>query len=106
LTPEFKAELVGNATTRSFRLIELEENLTWFFGLDYPIPETLTISQWKQLLTFQCKQSRLYYLDAIVDGKENDQALLDQLLEIDSTIYAPLTISQVNNYYFYPRAKL
>ncbi len=94
LTNDLRKELVGNATTKKFRLKEIESNLLYWEELNYPMPDSLTVDQWKQLLSYQGFFARLYYLDAVNDGQDQDPEVLKCLADIDSDTFGPMKVDQ------------
>jgi hypothetical protein len=53
LTPELSSQLVENITARRFKLKLIQEELTTLNRKGFPLPQSLSPEQWKNLMLFK-----------------------------------------------------
>lgn len=92
LTGDMEAELVGKTTTKKLRLRNIRIELEFLRSRAFPLPETLTHEQWKRLLDFSERDHRTLYLDAILQGTEED--VFPELERLDEMAKDGLTFSE------------
>ena len=61
-------------------------------GLKYPLPlpASLSVDQWRTLLSFTDRRSRFHYLDSLMFGKKT----LEEIQELDEKITKPLHVPE------------
>ena len=94
LTPEFIEKLVQDDKMKYYRLEHIRMELSYIHSKGFPVPKTLSIEDWNQLLKYENTKVIVMYLDAILDEKniQTDEEFLKELDKIDSDTYAPLTV--------------
>ena len=94
LTPEFIEKLVQDDKMKYYRLEHIRMELSYIHSKGFPVPKTLSIEDWNQLLKYENTKVIVMYLDAILDEKniQTDEEFLKELDKIDSETYAPLTV--------------
>ena len=92
LTPEFMEKLLQDDKMKYYRLEHVRRTLLYIHSKGFPVPKTLSIEDWSQLLKYENTKVITMYLDAILDEKniQSDQQFLNELDKIDAETYAPL----------------
>ena len=95
LTPEFCSQLTGEgprSISKKFALDNVKSAFQYLEKRSYPLPETLTEAQWQQFLGLDTKRAMTMYMNAIIDGKDNDPEVLKELKDVDEYPSKPLTV--------------
>ena len=96
LTPEFINDKIfqTNASMNKFRIDHVSQCINKLNLERFPLPESMTIAQWKKLTSFHTREAQVYYIEAVLDGKSDDVELLNSLERIEDQQSIPLTCDQ------------
>jgi len=96
LTPEKRHELAGKFTRKKFKLAALHKELEFLEDKKFPLPESLSDDQWKQIMQFDHRKSRILYLDEFFmsDQKTCSEERFKELLAQDQDFNGPLRMEQ------------
>ena len=95
LTPEFVTKLTGEgprSMTKKFILDHLKSAIQYLEFRKYPLPDNLTEKQWQQFMKYDTKRAITFYMDAIIDGKDEDPEILEELKIINEYPMKPLIV--------------
>ena len=92
VTPQLEKEIVGDSVGQRFILKQALTEIILGEGLKYPLPlpASLSVDQWRTLLTFTDRRSRFLYLDSLMFGKKT----LEEIQEFDEKITQPLQVPE------------
>jgi len=92
VTPEIEKQIVGDSVGQKFILKQVLSEIINGERLKYPLPlpASLTVEQWRTLLSFIDRRSRFLYLDSLKHG----QKTLEEIREFDEKFTKPLHIPQ------------
>jgi len=97
ITPELTETLAGKFTRKKFKLLAIEDDLRFFERENFPLPESLSLDQWQQLMQLENRVFRNKYFDLMFAENEM-QPLTNQqfedLLEADKKFVGTLRIDQ------------
>jgi len=73
LTPEEEEELMKESgKVKLLRLSSVKKDLERLSERGFPLPATLTLNQWERMLSLSAYDHRVYYLDSINLGQEEE----------------------------------
>ena len=92
VTPELEQQIVGEALGQKFILKQVLSEIIYNEGKKYPLPlpASLTVEQWKTLISLTDRRSRFFYLDSLMFGKKT----LEEIQEYDEKFTKPLKVPQ------------
>jgi len=97
ITPELTQTLAGQVTRKKFRLIAIEKDLQFLEEEGFPLPETISLDQWEQLMLLENTFARNKYFD-VMFTENNMEPLKDEqfekILEDDKSRVGPLRLDQ------------
>jgi hypothetical protein len=62
LTPDFCEQLAGKSTSKKFKLRSIQKDLNNLYEKGFPLPDSMTEEQWKNLMEFNSPMTRVFYL--------------------------------------------
>ena len=87
----------GQVTRKKFRLIAIEKDLQFLEEEGFPLPETISLDQWEQLMLLENTFARNKYFD-VMFTENNLEPLKDEqfekILEDDKSRVGPLRLDQ------------
>ena len=87
----------GQVTRKKFRLIAIEKDLQYLEEEGFPLPETISLDQWEQLMLLENTFARNKYFD-VMFTENNLEPLKDEqfekILEDDKSRIGPLRLDQ------------
>ena len=87
----------GQVTRKKFRLIAIEKDLQFLEEEGFPLPETISLDQWEQLMLLENTFARNKYFDVMLT-ENNLEPLKDEqfekILEDDKSRIGPLRLDQ------------
>jgi len=92
MTPELEEQICGDNLGKKFILKNALLHITNLESLKFrmPLPPTLTLEQWKQLVTLNDTRTRFHFLDSLLYGTMT----YEECLELEERISKPLEISE------------
>ena len=92
VTPELEKQIVGDSVGQRFILKQVLAEIIRGEGLKYPLPlpASLSVDQWRTLLSFTDRRARIFYLDSLMFGKKT----LKEIKEFDEKITKPLQVPE------------
>ena len=66
-------KLVKNITARKFKLKSIRQDIEYLRARKFPLPESLSDSQWEKLIRFEHHESRTLYLDSVQRDSEESE---------------------------------
>ena len=107
ITPELSQTLAGKFTRKKFKVAAIKSDLEFLEDYAFPLPDSLSMSQWQQLMELENRHCKTKYFD-IMFTETNMQPLSDeqfqQLLEEDKKLVGPLRLDQrVSDIFFTPK---
>ena len=82
---------IKTSTRKKFKLQAILKEIQFLENKEFPLPVELKDEHWHDLLDFDHRRTRIYYLDALVSGKLNEEAKV-QLYKDDQILSGPLVI--------------
>ena len=62
LTPDLCQKLTGKVTSKRFKLKSIQSSLEKLYKKGFPLPDSLTLEQWNNLMQFNSPVVQVYYL--------------------------------------------
>ena len=92
VTPELEKQIVGESVGQRFILKQVLDEIIQVENKKYPLPlpSSLSVDQWRTLLSFTDRRARFFYLDSLLFGKKT----LEEIKEFDEKITKPLQIPE------------
>lgn len=92
VTPELEKQIVGDSVGQRFILKQVLAEIIRGEGLKYPLPlpASLSVDQWRTLLSFTDRRARIFYLDSLMFGKKT----LKEIKDFDEKITKPLQVPE------------
>ena len=92
VTPKLEKQIVGEAVGQKFILKQALNEISLLERKRYPLPlpASLTVEQWKTLISFTDRRSRFFYLDSLMYGKKT----LQEIRDYDEKFTKPLQVPQ------------
>ena len=92
VTPQLEKQIVGDSIGQRFILKQVLTEIILGEGLrkPLPLPASLSVDQWRSLLSFTDRRSRFLYLDSLMFGKKT----LEEIREFDEKITKPLQVPE------------
>ena len=92
VTPQLEKKIVGDSVGQRFILKQVLTEIILGEGVKkpLPLPPSLSVDQWKTLLSFTDRRSRFLYLDSLMFGKKT----LEEIQEFDEKITKPLQVPE------------
>jgi len=92
MTPELEEQICGDNIGKKFILKNALLHITNLESLKFrmPLPPTLTLEQWRQLVTLNDTRTRFHFLDSLLYGTMT----YEDCLELEERISKPLEISE------------
>ena len=92
VTPELETEIVGDNIGQKFIL---KQALTEIIDLEnkkeaMPMPASLTVEEWMQLISLTDRRSRFHYIDSLGEGKMT----FEEIQELDEKYTSPLKVPE------------
>jgi ribonuclease P protein 1 len=81
------------STRKSFKVKSIIEEIDYLDNAGFPLPKILEDSHWNDLLTIENRDIRVFYLDALGEGKLTDEKKL-QLYKDDQIQNGPIVFPQ------------
>ena len=59
---------------------------------DFPLPDSMTEAQYQQILKYETKRGQTLYLDAIVEGQDQNEEALEKIMTEEKSLFQPLQV--------------
>ena len=82
---------IKTSTRKKFKLQAILKEIQFLENREFPLPAELKDEHWHDLLNFDHRSTRMYYLDALVSGKLNEKAKV-QFYKDDQVLSGPIII--------------
>ena len=89
---EFVSNITEGETQNIFRLDNCKRLINRLNVLQFPLPETLEVKDWKEIIKYDGIKSMAMYLDAVISNEDISAEFLQELKTIDAETYAPLSV--------------
>jgi len=84
---------IKTSTRKKFKLQAILKEIQYLEEREFPLPAELKDEHWHDLLNFDHRSTRIYYLDAVVSGKLNEEAKV-QFYKDDQVLSGPIVIPE------------
>ena len=58
----------------------------------FPLPDSMTESQYEQILKYETKRGQTLYLDAIVEGQDQNEEALEKITTEEKSLFQPIKV--------------
>jgi hypothetical protein len=58
----------------------------------FPLPDSMTESQYEQILKYETKRGQTLYLDAIVEGQDQNEESLEKIMTEEKSLFQPIKV--------------
>ena len=79
---------------KKLKLQVISDSLKYLEANFFPLPSSLTEEQFQQILKYDTKKGQTLYIDAINEGVDQNEEVLEKIEKEDQTYFQPLRISQ------------
>ena len=59
-------------------------------GKGFPLPDSMTEAQYEQILKYETKRGQTLYLDAIVEGQDQNEEAIEKIMAEEKSLFQPL----------------
>ena len=58
----------------------------------FPLPDSMTEAQYEQILKYETKRGQTLYLDAIVEGQDQNEEAIEKIMAEEKSLFQPLQV--------------
>ena len=69
-------------------------------GKGFPLPDSMTEAQYEQILKYETKRGQTLYLDAIVEGQDQNDEALEKIMTEEKSLFQPLQVNLCQKHFF------
>ena len=69
-------------------------------GKGFPLPDSMTEAQYEQILKYETKRGQTLYLDAIVEGQDQNDEALEKIMTEEKSLFQPLQVNFCQKHLF------
>lgn len=92
LSDETIEKITEGFAVRKLRLHVISNSMKFLESKGFPLPDSMTEAQYEQILKYETKMGQTLYLDAIVEGQDQNEEALKKIMTEEKYLFQPLQV--------------
>ena len=92
LSDETIEKITEGFAVRKLRLHAISNSMKFLESKGFPLPDSMTEAQYEQILKYETKRGQTLYLDAIVEGQDQNEEALAKIMTEEKSLFQPLQV--------------
>ena len=92
LSDETIEKITKGFAVRKLRLHGISNSMNFLESKGFPLPDSMTEAQYEQILKYETKRGQTLYLDAIVEGQDQNEEALEKIMTEEKSLFQPLKV--------------